>query len=142
MTHAFGLGLLVSLYAELGERQFVDKAERIVFDVDRVLGVPAAFASAKSADVANLSAAALLQPCKLGSTVVEMGHSIQRDQALVRIDVCCCPTSDQIAEKSRMTKRAMRRHFVCASHGIKEFATLRTTKSKSPERSGLQLDVF
>ena len=35
-----------------------------------------------------------------------LGHSIQSDQALVRINVCCCTRSDQIADKSRMTKRA------------------------------------
>ena len=37
-TDAFGLVLLVSLYAELGERKFLDQAEWLVAEVDRVLG--------------------------------------------------------------------------------------------------------
>ena len=37
-TDAFGVVLLVSLYAELGERRFLDEAELVVADVDRVLG--------------------------------------------------------------------------------------------------------
>ncbi len=37
-TDAFGVVLLVSLYAELGERRFLDEAEGVVADVDRVLG--------------------------------------------------------------------------------------------------------
>ena len=39
-TDAFGVVLLVSLYAEPGERRFLDEAERVVADVDRVLGRP------------------------------------------------------------------------------------------------------
>jgi hypothetical protein len=39
-TDAFGVVLLVSLYAELGERRFLDEAEWLVSEVDRVLGRP------------------------------------------------------------------------------------------------------
>ncbi len=39
-TDAFGVILLVSLYAELGEPRFLDEAERVVAEVDRVLGRP------------------------------------------------------------------------------------------------------
>jgi hypothetical protein len=39
-SDAFGVILLVSLYAELGERRFLDEAEWVVSDVDRVLGRP------------------------------------------------------------------------------------------------------
>ena len=39
-TDAFGVVLLVSLYAELGKRRFLDEAEWVVSDVDRVLGRP------------------------------------------------------------------------------------------------------
>jgi len=39
-TDAFGVVLLVSLYAALGERRFLDEAERAVSDVERVLGRP------------------------------------------------------------------------------------------------------
>jgi hypothetical protein len=37
-TDAFGVVLLVSLYAALGERRYLDEAESVVADVDRVLG--------------------------------------------------------------------------------------------------------
>jgi hypothetical protein len=37
-TDAFGLVLLISLYAELGDRKFLDQAEWLVAEVDRVLG--------------------------------------------------------------------------------------------------------
>jgi len=37
-TDAFGLVLLVSLYAELGDKRFLDQAEWLVAEVDRVLG--------------------------------------------------------------------------------------------------------
>ena len=37
-TDAFGLVLLVSLYAELGDRKFLDQAESLVAEVERVLG--------------------------------------------------------------------------------------------------------
>jgi hypothetical protein len=39
-TDAFGVVLLVSLYAVSDERRFLDEAERVVSDVDRVLGRP------------------------------------------------------------------------------------------------------
>jgi hypothetical protein len=39
-TDAFGVVLLVSLYAESGERSYLDQAEWIVAEVDRVLGRP------------------------------------------------------------------------------------------------------
>ena len=39
-TDAFGIVLLVSLYEELAERSFLDEAEWVVSDVDRVLGRP------------------------------------------------------------------------------------------------------
>ena len=39
-TDAFGVVLLVSLYAELGKLRFLDEAEWVVSDVDRVLGRP------------------------------------------------------------------------------------------------------
>jgi len=39
-TDAFGVVLLVSLFAALGERRFLDEAEWVVSDVDRVLGRP------------------------------------------------------------------------------------------------------
>jgi hypothetical protein len=37
-TDAFGVVLLVSLYAESGERRYLDDAEWVVSEVDRVLG--------------------------------------------------------------------------------------------------------
>ena len=39
-TDAFGLVLFVSLYRELGERRWLDQAEALVGDVERVLGRP------------------------------------------------------------------------------------------------------
>lgn len=39
-TDAFGVVLLVSLYAESGERSYLDQAEWVVAEVDRVLGRP------------------------------------------------------------------------------------------------------
>src|SRR5271169_2316258 len=39
-TDAFGVVLLVSLYAELGKLRFLDEAEWVVSEVDRVLGRP------------------------------------------------------------------------------------------------------
>ena len=39
-TDAFGIVLLVSLYEELAEPSFLDEAEWVVSDVDRVLGRP------------------------------------------------------------------------------------------------------
>ena len=46
-TDAFGVVLLVSLYAELDERKYLDEAELLVAEVRRVLGRPAAFASVR-----------------------------------------------------------------------------------------------
>jgi len=37
-TDAFGVVLLVSLYSALGNDEFLDEAEKVVADVDRVLG--------------------------------------------------------------------------------------------------------
>src|ERR1043165_7852087 len=37
-TDAFGVVLLVSLYVESGDRAYLDEAESVVADVDRVLG--------------------------------------------------------------------------------------------------------
>jgi len=39
-TDAFGVVLLVSLYAASGRRQYLDEAEWLVAEVDRVLGRP------------------------------------------------------------------------------------------------------
>ena len=39
-TDAFGVVLLVSLYTELGDQRFLDEAEWLVSEVDRVLGRP------------------------------------------------------------------------------------------------------
>lgn len=39
-TDAFGVVLLISLHAELGERRYLDQAEWVVAEVDRVLGRP------------------------------------------------------------------------------------------------------
>jgi hypothetical protein len=39
-TDAFGVVLLVSLYTALDQRRYLDEAERLVADVDRVLGRP------------------------------------------------------------------------------------------------------
>jgi hypothetical protein len=39
-TDAFGVILLVSLYAELGEQRYFDEAEWVVSDVERMLGRP------------------------------------------------------------------------------------------------------
>lgn len=39
-TDAFGVVLLVSLYRELGERQYLDEAEWVVSEVNQVLGRP------------------------------------------------------------------------------------------------------
>src|SRR5881275_13328 len=39
-TDAFGLVLLVSLYRKLGHRAWLDQAEELVADVERVLGRP------------------------------------------------------------------------------------------------------
>ncbi|MGO9631721.1 MAG: hypothetical protein ACLPXW_22390, partial [Xanthobacteraceae bacterium] len=39
-TDAFGVVLLVSLYRALAKDEFLDEAERVVAEVDRVLGRP------------------------------------------------------------------------------------------------------
>ena len=39
-TKTFGLVLLVSLYRELGDQSYLDQAEQLVAEVDRVLGRP------------------------------------------------------------------------------------------------------
>jgi hypothetical protein len=39
-TDAFGVVLLVSLYAESGERRYLDEAESLVAEVSQVLGRP------------------------------------------------------------------------------------------------------
>ena len=39
-TDAFGVVLLISLHAESGERRYLDQAEWVVAEVDRVLGRP------------------------------------------------------------------------------------------------------
>jgi hypothetical protein len=39
-TDAFGVVLLVSLYSALAKDEFLDEAERVVAEVDRVLGRP------------------------------------------------------------------------------------------------------
>lgn len=49
-TDAFGVILLVSLYAELGEQRFLDEAEWVVADVNRVLGRPRGIRIGEAAD--------------------------------------------------------------------------------------------
>lgn len=49
-TDAFGVVLLVSLYAELGERRFLDEAEWVVSEVNRVLGRPRGIRIGEAAD--------------------------------------------------------------------------------------------
>ena len=49
-TDAFGVVLLVSLYRELKQSEFLDEAERVVADVDRVLGRPRGFRIGEAAD--------------------------------------------------------------------------------------------
>ena len=46
-TDAFGLILLVSLYCDLHEQRYLDDAEKLVKDVENVLGRGAGFASAR-----------------------------------------------------------------------------------------------
>jgi len=46
-TDAFGLVLLVSLYRDLHEERYLDDAEVLVRDVDRVLGGGVEFASVR-----------------------------------------------------------------------------------------------
>ena len=46
-TDAFGVVLLISLYVESGDHRYLDEAEWVIAEVDRVLGEPVAFVSAK-----------------------------------------------------------------------------------------------
>jgi hypothetical protein len=49
-TDAFGVVLLVSLYRALGEERWLDEAERLVADVERVLGRPRGLRIGEAAD--------------------------------------------------------------------------------------------
>jgi len=49
-TDAFGVVLYVSLYRELGESRWLDEAERLVAEVDRVLGRPRGLRIGEAAD--------------------------------------------------------------------------------------------
>ncbi|MHB1230949.1 MAG: hypothetical protein ACYCY3_11680 [Halothiobacillus sp.] len=49
-TDAFGVVLLVSLYAETGEKRYLDEAEWLVSEVDRVLGRPRGIRIGEAAD--------------------------------------------------------------------------------------------
>jgi len=49
-TDAFGVVLLLSLYHELDQKQFLDEAERVVAQVERVLGRPRGFRIGEAAD--------------------------------------------------------------------------------------------
>jgi hypothetical protein len=49
-TDAFGVVLYVSLYRELGESRWMDEAERLVADVERVLGRPRGLRIGEAAD--------------------------------------------------------------------------------------------
>jgi hypothetical protein len=49
-TDAFGVVLLISLYRDLGGNQFLDKAERVVEEVERVLGRPRGVRIGQAAD--------------------------------------------------------------------------------------------
>ncbi len=49
-TDAFGLVLLTSLYAEVGQAHYLDEAERLVAEVDRVLGRPRGIRIGEAAD--------------------------------------------------------------------------------------------
>ena len=49
-TDAFGLVLLVSLHRKLGERRYLDEAEWLVGEVDRVLGRPRGIRIGEAAD--------------------------------------------------------------------------------------------
>ena len=49
-TDAFGVVLLVSLYAELNEQRFLDEAEWVVSEVERVLGRPRGIRIGEAAD--------------------------------------------------------------------------------------------
>jgi hypothetical protein len=49
-TDAFGVVLLLSLYRELNRNQFLDEAEWLVAEVERVLGRPRGFRIGEAAD--------------------------------------------------------------------------------------------
>src|SRR3989440_102248 len=49
-TDAFGVVLYVSLYRELGERRWLDETERLVAEVERVLGRPRGLRIGEAAD--------------------------------------------------------------------------------------------
>ena len=49
-TDAFGVVLLISLHAESGERRYLDQAEWVVAEVDRVLGRPRGIRIGEAAD--------------------------------------------------------------------------------------------
>src|SRR5205814_7693232 len=49
-TDAFGVVLYVSLYRELGERRWLDEAERLVREAERVLGRPRGLRIGEAAD--------------------------------------------------------------------------------------------
>ena len=49
-TDAFGVVLLVSLYRELKQKKFLDEAQQVVEDVERVLGRPRGFRIGEAAD--------------------------------------------------------------------------------------------
>jgi hypothetical protein len=49
-TDAFGLVLFVSLFRETGEQRWLDEAERLVGEVDRVLGRPRGYRIGEAAD--------------------------------------------------------------------------------------------
>jgi hypothetical protein len=49
-TDAFGVALYVSLFRELGESRWLDEAEQLVADVERVLGRPRGIRIGEAAD--------------------------------------------------------------------------------------------
>jgi len=49
-TDAFGVVLLVSLHSELGRNEFLDEAERVVAEVERILGRPRGLRIGEAAD--------------------------------------------------------------------------------------------
>src|SRR5205085_3079995 len=49
-TDAFGLVLLISLHKRLGDRRYLDQAEQLVADVERVLGRPRGLGIGEAAD--------------------------------------------------------------------------------------------
>jgi len=49
-TDAFGVVLYISLSRELGERRWLEEAERLVAEIERVLGRPRALRIGEAAD--------------------------------------------------------------------------------------------